>query len=965
VSLPTARTLESPKYTSSRLREHATPLTAGMATVAPAPMPTMRSSVVQDAPPSPTLTNPDMILPYNPVGASPTPLASSPTLRAADLGLSPGPSTAPTSEPEVGVATAVRMSVPAKARPPSHLLLSYGGYEHGAPLSDIGEEETTPRSKFSRKSRSPSPVEPQSPTPSRPAAKHRRPSNDAASSNGSDIGDWEDFDTSKMMSGRLAADIAKEDDEDIDGVESKRNSALSFALPLDEDRDEMTILNAKAEKILANARQRLGHMEDNLSKARHSMLWSPRSSPNMSELHQPAGGLYRSISLASVSRKSKPLYQPVVKSNLSHSRGLSDTTHTSGGLKRLSMIPEARSSSAQEFGRHSESPQNSQQWRFSPGQRYTAASPASSRSVHSPMRTLEEEEYSSPSTIKTTPENNAPRGLGINTLAKKTQDNLTDSRRSPSPTLVRSTSAASARSLLSQASGLKIRLEDLKAKTRADKERRQSVQSRNTPSPFNHASNPEHWYTSAPEYREGGSPLNTNAGVGWSPVHEKKKSIDAQITPVTPQAARFLDTETPETGNSALKSDARTDVNTPSLHKRIEEIVPVQSNERVDSVIDDSYYEDAAQHFAEDEDQVAASEEEQIYLNEVLEESLQDAEPSMPTIPDQYLEGEVESERHEDRLDAFDYENMFLHSAMGNYTGSGRRSRSDSDSSETSVETRRADQQTPTGKYRDEEQINEEGNSDDSDEEETLIIQHHTEDDADIMPTPRGLAPPAQPWLKHAGRSNSVDSVSTTATFATATEGGDSDSEDEAPHEILHWGNGTAFPAPPVTSPKREMAGAFPTPPTSGRLEQQPSLKLMTGNAFSNGMPTPLQSPMPVSASTKSGLSTPRSQSQEMQSRRQSIGTQRSQTSDGHPGNTEILMESLIKLADPDFKLSGESNVFADVDKNLVLSLLRAVGAVCNDVLKGNDEGEVREVKVLRRRLDEARRVLEGEDEEE
>ncbi|KAI9874516.1 MAG: hypothetical protein M1823_007667, partial [Watsoniomyces obsoletus] len=73
-----------------------------------------------------------------------------------------------------------------------------------------------------------------------------------------------------MMSGRLAADVAKQDDEDTDGVESKRNSAVSFVMPLDEDRDEMTILNAKAEKILATARQRLGHMEDNLSKARHS-----------------------------------------------------------------------------------------------------------------------------------------------------------------------------------------------------------------------------------------------------------------------------------------------------------------------------------------------------------------------------------------------------------------------------------------------------------------------------------------------------------------------------------------------------------------------------------------------------------------------------------------------------------------------------------------------------------------------
>ena len=655
------------------------------------PMLQNHRSLAIDVPPSPTLTNPDMILPYSRVGASPTPLASSPTLRAGDLGLSPGPSSTPTpepnSEPELGVATAMKLPLRMKVGPPSSVIQANStGYEHGAPLSDIGEEETTPRSKFSRRSRTPSPVEPQSPTPVSKVSKHNRRTSDLSGSDGSDIGDWENFDSSRMMTGRLAADVAKTDDEDTDVPESNRNSLVTAPSA---DSDEMAVLNAKAEKILANARKRLSHMEDNLSKARHSVLWSPRSSPNMNEHHQqPAGGLYRSISLAAVGRKSKPLLP--IKSNLSHSRGLSDTTQI-GGLKRLSMIPEARSLSAQETSRRpTESPQQQQTTRFSPGPKYAGHSPASSRSMHSPMRILEEEEGSPTSTLKTSPETPGPRGLGINTLATQTKEDISNVRDSPSPTHHRSTSAASARSLRSQMSDLKVRITDLKAKNQEDKERRQSLQNRNTPSPFNQASNPEHWYTSSPEYKERGSPLNTNAGVGWSPTHAKKESIDAQITPVTPKTAAFLVMETPQTGDSAFRSDARTDVNTPSLAKRTVNVEPVQPlvDDRVDSVIDDSYYEDAAQRFEDDDDQVAASEEEQIYLNEMLEESLQEVQPEVPDIPDQFLDGEGEAERHEDRLDAFDYENMFLHSALGNYGGGGNRSRSNSDSSETSVETR-------------------------------------------------------------------------------------------------------------------------------------------------------------------------------------------------------------------------------------------------------------------------------------
>jgi hypothetical protein len=85
-----------------------------------------------------------------------------------------------------------------------------------------------------------------------------------------------------------------------------------------------------------------------------------------------------------------------------------------------------------------------------------------------------------------------------------------------------------------------------------------------------------------------------------------------------------------------------------------------------------------------------------------------------------------------------------------------------------------------------------------------------------------------------------------------------------------------------------------------------------------------------------------------------------------HPANTEILMESLIKLADPDFSIvEGQaSETFSDIDKDLVLDLLRAVGSVCDQILKAEGQHETRAAKVLRRRLDKSKKVLEGHDDE-
>lgn len=942
----------------------------------------------QDAPPSPTLTNPDMILPRSYTSfSSPSPdrnIGPSPTLRNVDFALPTLSSSPPEANPDLSVATGTKMR--AKPVAPSSQFQQFSGYEHGAPLSDIGEEETvasmTPRSRVTRISRSPSPVQPLAPTTPDLNDGDRTPrerrSSLAESSDGSDIGDWENFDSSKMMSGRLAADVAKEEEQDAGG--SKRNSFIGII-----DRDEMAVLNDKAEEILNNARKRLTHMEDNLTKARGSMLWSPRSSPNISDYHQPAGSLYRSISLAGASKRYS---RPVISTNSpSHARGSSDTTPT--GLKRLSMIPEARSSSAQEYGRKPESPQYYS--RSSPAARLAAHSPSSS--LNSPMRVLEEEEgeEQSPSTSKTSPESHAPLGLGIDAFTSDAKDQR--NMRSSSPTLIRSVSvaslgrpesAASTRSIRESMSDLRLRINDLKAKAQADKERRTSSQSRNTPSPF---ANPETWYTTSPEYKQPGSPINANAGQGWSPKHERQRSLDDHLTPQLPKSANLLQPETPQ-AVEALSPGARTDQNTPNLHKTTLKVIP----EARDSVIDESQYEDAPQNF-EDDEPIAASEEEQIYLNEMLEESLQDVEPEVPDLPEHLL---ADAERHEDRLDAFDYENMFLHSAMGNYRG---QEDAESDSDNESVETSRADQFTPTARHQSEDDDSQKARSVDDDGEGDDDNDDDRTELAESAATPRVLQPPLQPWMKPV-RSNSVESVSTEASFATATEGSRheySEDEDEAPHEILTWGNNVhAFPTPPMTSPRRDAfpSQAFaPAPgsvamqspqsfgqnPRSPRaLAEAPVLRVAT---LSNGharepVSTPTGRSPANSISSRSVRSLPRS----LRGVPHTTGPM-SEAPSEHPANTEILMESLIKLADPDFKVeppssianpasskspsqstNARSGVFADVDKDLVLALLREVGQVCNGVLKAEKRRHGEQVKDLRKRLDLARQVLEGAD---
>jgi hypothetical protein len=561
-------------------------------------------------------------------------------------------------------------------------------------------------------------------------------------------------------------------------------------------------------------------MEDNLTKARSSILISPRASPIMGE-HQPAGGLYRSISLGGDRklsqgghlRRSKPLY-PVIKSvTSSHSRVLSETSIPSSS-GRLSRAPEIRSASALDYSTgHSI---GSSLLGGSPTAYSQGLSPASvsSRSFNTPLQALQEEDASpsSSSTNKTSPEVSMPRGLGITTNPSFVDDNTSLGGSNPlvnETNLGRSLSQASTRSgtLRDQMIGLKSKVIDLKARAQADSLRRRSLQNVRAPSPYDQAA--EQWYAGAAEYKAGESPLSTNAGLGWS--GQQQAQTPEFGTPTSPRDGSAALGMEPNGTPVPTAAPTRTDVNTPTLHQDLRKIQPGRDGE--DSPGQPSHYEDAFEESSSDpEDAVAASEEEQVYLNEALEESLHEAEPELSSLSEDVVDLNGEPERHEDRVDAFDYENMFLHSALGNYSQPAfhrRNSSSNSEDSETSnvsVETARAAAAEDLEEDETDVQASIDENRAQRFNHEQLEQGHYETLGNGDLPTPTA---PRAPWIH--SRSNSLDSMSSTATFATATEGGGNSEtgSDTIPKEILNWGN------PPSIL---NSVGGFPTPPSSSTI---------------------------------------------------------------------------------------------------------------------------------------------------
>lgn len=237
------------------------------------------------------------------------------------------------------------------------------------------------------------------------------------------------------------------------------------------------------------------------------------------------------------------------------------------------------------------------------------------------------------------------------------------------------------------------------------------------------------------------------------------------------------------------------------------------------------------------------------------------------------------SARHEDRPDAFDYENFFLHSAMGSYT----RERSESVSSEDSVETTKpvAAAAVPA----------------DEEEEEESEENTPTQDDGEAL---------AQNALHK--RYASTESISTLATFMTATEGDENSDGDDDENTALDNALPDLPSAPQLAVPSnvnQRDSGVAMSP------DKDNADPILPSNSMTSDIPEEL-------------------------------------------GSLELTLSSAGVVID------GSPLSLRDEDQALVHALAQSLEKVClslKDQGEGQDDGDQ-----FRRRLDEARRALDGLD---
>lgn len=270
---------------------------------------------------------------------------------------------------------------------------------------------------------------------------------------------------------------------------------------------------------------------------------------------------------------------------------------------------------------------------------------------------------------------------------------------------------------------------------------------------------------------------------------------------------------------------------------------------------------------------------------------------------------------HEDREDAFDYEHFFLHSAMGTMSQQ-RAERRGSFSSEDSVETTRG----PS-------------------------------------------APEDRPTLGHL-RSESTDSISTIDTFQTATEGTGSDEDDEESRDTFGAQdvNSPVLRSPNLEDPKRSTFGtSAPNDLSSKSMFAVPE----ESNRPISAIHTPLQrndaaghrpSISSVSSTESSGTQRSFPLIHEPQSDESTNGRLTPRVS--HQSSSSTLVDDMSngerQEPSPVHMLGRDDQVLVE---RLVASLGKCVLGL-QEAGRGSYEG-----RVWRRRLDFARRTLEGEEE--
>ena len=456
--------------------------------------------------------------------------------------------------------------------------------------------------------------------------------------------------------------------------------------------------------------------------------------------------------------------------------------------------------------------------------------------------------------------------------------------------LTRARSTTQMRDLRDQMQDLKGKISSLKRRAREDSMTRRSMQSLRTPSPFTAA---ENWHGEASELHQGSRKVNNGLGSGSSDTKDKHHSSgsDKSSKPGkdrNSKDSKMIDEDFDESDFDLTPRNKRSLQATPANSEPSEPTnQPLQQNSDGDSTSSSTIQTNEASDDSTKDSDLTAE-----------QDSLFGDEEYHDTSPSQT------GERHEDRPDAFDYETFFLHSGTGTLARKGHSRASSSHSSIYSVETTK-----PTYTSND----------------DPRDFLNNSSNHSSPVHAPTKRATSRQQKERGHSRNDSRESISTVATFATATEG-DSDAEDED-EWIL----------------QRPMAGAWTN-------EQSAKRRLSPRNTSDVLPPNELCRTGSGGSSSSSKRTAP--------SRKGPITT--ANGIDPIPSvpphfDAAAPMPSLAVL-------SREAAALSDGDKKLVEMLVNSLTKVCARLKdnKGVANG-LYDGRLWRRNLDQARRVLDDE----
>lgn len=467
--------------------------------------------------------------------------------------------------------------------------------------------------------------------------------------------------------------------------------------------------------------------------------------------------------------------------------------------------------------------------------------------------------------------------------------------------LERSKSTNQMRDIRDQMQDLKGKISSLKQRAREDSLRRRSLQSLRTPSPFTAA---EQWYTgtsttlkdqSRSRPREGSPPtiqpaIEEEDESKQYPVQEPDHLVEGDYG-LTINGSNHASADIHERLAFANGSVARENDDSPKT------VIDAGVTDKEEEVSDQTRVEEPVVS-------------DQQHGEEVNIEAEEERFPESPALP---IGG-----RHEDRPDAFDYEHLFLHSGMGTLGREGK-SRSSSHSSMYSVETTK-----PSNVTTEASEVGSDGNVslDEAGAEAEAETEVETETDGGL----------SDPHRNSHERKGSVESVSTVATFATATEGASSNGEGEEDEWVF----------------RRPMAGSW-----EPEYPNQPQVTLGHDETTHAGRPGTMHSPPHRSASV------PRDRNRGAGSAALPI---QGQTDAKVPevATPELLAFLSTKLPSKDGVLPRPIEL-NDSDRELAERLVRSVAQVCSQLQAFSMEGNKYGGRPWRRRLDSARRLLDGE----